>query len=147
KDELLPQITPLFSRFPFNRAAEREVSPSELDALNEATGAFWQDVKSFYADVLTERSGTYQQKSTSSGTLTLALPNDMLGTLSRLATLSRALFAPDGSRQPLKLSLRGLPGRQVQENLSTQFTTAFLQVGRAAAYGFNQQAAGIPLSV
>jgi hypothetical protein len=35
----------------------------------------------------------------------------------------------------------------VQEDRSTQNTTALLQVGRAAAYGFNQQGAAVPLSI
>ena len=87
------------------------------------------------------------QKITTAKTVSLTLPRDFLPTLNRLALLSRALFAADGSRQPLKLALRGLPGRLVQEQQSTQNTTAFLQVGRAAAYGFNQQAAAVPLSI
>lgn len=145
RDELLPVVTPLFTRFPFDRAAEREVAPSELDVLSESRGAFFQDLRSFYAPVLMERGGDYQQKQPAP--YRIELPADMLKTVNRLARLSRALFRSDGSRQPLRLAIRGLPGRTVREERTTQATTAFLQVGKAAAYGFNQQPAAIPLSV
>jgi len=145
--ELLPQLVPLFGRFPFNRSAEREVAPAELDVLSEARGAFFTDLKTFYAPVLIERSGMYQQKPSLGSEFRLTLPKDMLKTVNRLARLSRALFLPDGSRQPLRLAISGLPGRTVQEERTTQTSTAFLQVGRAAAYGFNQQPAAVPLSV
>lgn len=145
RDELLPMVSPLFSRFPFNRAAEREVAPAELDALNEAKGTFWQDLKNFYAPVLVDRGGTYQQRPVP-GT-SLDLPPNMLDTVNRLTKLSRALFRPDGSRQPLKLSIRGLPGRALQEERTVQGTTGFLQVGKSAAYGFNQNPSAVPISV
>ena len=145
RDELLPMVSPLFTRFPFNRAAEREVAPAELDALNESKGTFWQDLKTFYAQVLVDQSGTYQQKPTTSGSYDL--PPDMLPTVNRLTKLSRALFRPDGSRQPLKLSIRGLPGRTLQEERTTQGTTGFLQVGKSAAYGFNQNPSAVPISI
>lgn len=145
RDELLPVVAPLFTRFPFNRAAEREVAPSELDVLSESRGAFFQDLRSFYAPVLTERGGDYQQKLPAP--YRIELPADLLTTVNRLARLSRALFRTDGSRQPLRLAIRGQPGRTVREERTTQATTAFLQVGKAAAYGFNQQPTAIPLSV
>ncbi len=144
-NELLPPVALLFSRFPFNRAAEREVAPAELDALGESKGSFFTDLKTFYAPVLTERGGTYRQKPVATGEL--RLPKDMVPTVNRLARLARALFRPDGSRQPLRLVIRGLPGPPVDENRTTQRTTAFLQVGKAAAYGFNQQAEAHSLSI
>lgn len=145
RDEQLPQVASLLTRFPFSRAAEREVAPGELDVLSEQKGAFWQSLRTFYGPVLVERGGTYQQKAVALGPL--ALPRDLLQTVNRLAQLSRALFKPDGSRQPLRLAIRGLPGRTVQAERSTQGTTAFLQVGKAAAYDFNQQGAAVPLTV
>lgn len=141
----LPRITPLLERFPFNRGAEREVAPPELEVLNPAAGAFWQDVRTFYAAFVSEQSGTYRARSGALGPL--ALPKDQLPTLNQLAALSHTLFDEAGKRQPLRFAVRGLPGSRVSDGKNVQPTIAFLQVGRASVFGFNQRASAEAIAV
>jgi hypothetical protein len=145
QNETLSPIAQLLSRFPFNQGAEREVAPSELDLLNEAGGAFWQDVRGFYAPVLSEQSGTYRARGESSRAI--ALPKDMLATLNQLAKLSRVLFDSAGKRQPLRFTVRSVPGGITAPEKSTQPAAAFLQVGKLSVYGFNQRVTAEALSV
>lgn len=145
REVLLPQVAPLFTRFPFARAAEREVAPAELDLLSERKGPLFADLRSLYAPAVSESGGAYTTRRGALGTL--RLPDDLLPTVNTLARLSRALFTPDGNRKPLQLAIRGLPGPQALIGNSAQPALAFLQVGKAAAYGFNQQPSAVPLSV
>lgn len=138
-------IAPLFERFPFNRSAEREIAPADLDVLSERKGPIFAELRSLYGTALQESGGVYTVRSSSMGTI--QLPKDLLVTANKLARLSRALFGPDGNRQPLQLSIRGQPGPQTIDGRQIQPTLAFLQVGKAAAYGFNQQTTAISLPV
>lgn len=145
REVILAQLEPLFARYPFNRAAEREVTPAELDALSEKKGPLFAELRSLYAPVLSESGGSFTQRSGALGPL--RLPKELLPTIGKVTRLSRALFAPDGNRQPLQLAIRGLPGAQIQSAREVQPALAYLQVGKAAAHGFNQQPSAVPLLV
>lgn len=145
KEVMQPQITPLLTRFPFQRGAEREVAPSDLDVLSERRGPLFADLRSLYAVAVTERGEAYVAKSGVLGTL--RLPKDFLPTMNKLAKLSRALFSADGNRQPLQLAIRGLPGPQSSSGSTAQSALAYLQIGKASAYGFNQQSTATTLQV
>lgn len=139
------QIEPLLSRFPFSPGAEREAAPADLDLISERKGPLFSDLRTFYSPAVQEEAGVYGPRSGALGTL--HLPKDLLPTVNRLARLSRALFSSDGNRQPLQLGIRGVPGPQLAEGRNTQPVLAYLQVGKSAAYGFNQQSSTTPLSV
>ncbi len=143
--ETLSPISQILSRFPFNQGAEREVAPSELDLLNESSGSFWQDVRTFYAPVLSEQSGSYRARS--EGGHGVSLPKDMLSTLNQLAKLSRTLFDRSGKRQPLRFSVRSVPGGITTPDNSAPPSAAFLQIGKVSVYGFNQRVTAEPLSI
>ncbi|MBL9005150.1 MAG: hypothetical protein JNJ46_12935 [Myxococcales bacterium] len=145
RDTMNGQIEPMLARFPFNPGAEREVAPSELDLISERKGPLFNDVRTLYAAAVLEQGGTYGARAGALGTL--RLPKDFLPTVNRLARLSRALFSSEGNRQPLQLGLRGVPGPQIADGKNAQAALAYLQVGKAAAYGFNQQASQTPLSI
>lgn len=145
RDALSGQIEPLLSRFPFNPGAEREVAPAELDLISERKGPLFNDLRTLYAPAVLEQAGAYLPRQGALGTL--RLPKDLLPTVNRLARLSRVLFGSDGNRQPLQLGIRGVPGPQLAAGKTTQAALAYLQVGKAAAYGFNQQSSTTPLSI
>jgi hypothetical protein len=145
RDALARQIEPMLERFPFNPGAEREVAPTELDLLSERKGPLFNELRTLYAPAMTEQGGSYVSRPGALGTL--RLPKDMLPMVNRLARLSRVLFSSDGNRQPLQLGIRGVPGPQLSEGKNTQAALAYLQVGKAAAYGFNQQSNTTPLAI
>lgn len=145
REALTRQIEPLLARFPFNPGAEREVAPAELDLISERKGPLFSELRTLYAPALSEQGGTYVSRAGALGTL--RLPKDLLPMVNRLARLSRVLFSADGNRQPLQLGIRGVPGPQLAEGKNTQAALAYLQVGKAAAYGFNQQASTTALSI
>lgn len=145
QSETQPKVAQLLSRFPFNPAAEREVAPADLDTLNEVSGAFWQDLRGFFGPVLSEQGGVYRARSGAHGPL--ALPRDLLPTVNQLAQLSRALFGKTGARQPLRFAVRNIAGDTIGEGQSVQPAVAFLQVGKAAVYGFNQRASAATITI
>lgn len=145
RDALSRQIEPMLERFPFNPGAEREVAPTELDLLSERKGPLFNELRTLYAPAMTEQGGSYVSRPGALGTL--RLPKDMLPMVNRLARLSRVLFSSDGNRQPLQLGIRGVPGPQLSDGKNTQAALAYLQVGKAAAYGFNQQSSTTTLAI
>lgn len=145
REALSRQIEPMLARFPFNPGAQREVAPAELDLISERKGPLFNELRVLYAPALIEQGGTYIPRAGALGTL--RLPKDLLPTVNRLAQLSRVLFSADGNRQPLQLGIRGVPGPQLAEGKNTQAALAYLQVGKAAAYGFNQQGNTTTLSI
>lgn len=138
RETLLP-ITQLLARFPFNQGAEREVSPSELELLNESGGSFWKDVRETYGPLLSPQSGTYRARS--DGGKSINLPKDMIPTLNQLAKLARVLFDSTGKRQPLRFSVRSVPIGANSPEKQALLSVPFLQVGKSSVYGSNQRVA------
>lgn len=138
-------VASLLDRFPFNQAAEREVAPAELDVMNEENGAFFADVRSYFDSAVSQQGGTYVNRRSALGSFTL--PKDLLPTVNRVAKLARMLFDGKGARQPLRLVVRGVPGKRAGEGKSVQPTMGFLQIGKTSVFGFNQRATGEQLSV
>ena len=143
--ETVAMVTPLFERFPFNQAAEREVAPVELDLISESSGAFFADVRSFYDYAIAQQGGNYVNRRGALGSF--ALPKDLLPTVNRVAKLARLLFDGKGARQPLRLSVRGVPGKRAGDGKSVQPTMGFLQLGKTSVFGFNQRATGEQISI
>lgn len=143
--ETVALVAPLLDRFPFNQAAEREVAPSELDLISEANGAFFSDLKSYYDYAVTQQGSTYVGRRFGLGSF--VLPKDLLPTVNRVAKLARMLFDGKGARQPLRLSIRGVPGKRAEDGKSVQPTMGFLQIGKTSVFGFNQRATGEQISV
>ena len=145
KEETLPQISSLLSRFPFNQASEREVSPAELDVLGESGGAFFADIRSYYEPAIAQQGGVYVGRRGSMGAIDL--PKDLLPTVNRTAKLARALFDSKGNRQPLRISIRGAQGRRASDGSPVQQALALLRVGKTVIYGFNQRTTAEPVAI
>ncbi|HMU39223.1 MAG TPA: hypothetical protein PKE31_09540 [Pseudomonadota bacterium] len=143
--EALPKLQTLLQRFPFHASAEREVAPSELDVLNESSGSFFQDVRSFYEPAIVLQDGLYRPRRSSLGAL--PLPSELLKTVNQIAKLSRVLFDAKGGRQPLRLTIRGVQGKRAQEGAGVQPSVAFLRVGKNTFYGLNQRTTADSVSI
>ena len=143
--ETLAMVAPLLERFPFNQASEREVAPAELDVISEGNGAFFADVRAYFDSAVAQQGGTYVNRRGALGSFTL--PKELLPTVNRVAKLARMLFDGKGARQPLRLVVRGVPGKRAGEGKSVQPTMGFLQIGKTSVFGFNQRATGEQISV
>jgi len=143
--ESVAMVMALLDRFPFNQAAEREVAPSELDLISEPSGAFFTDLRSYYDPAIAQQGGSYVNRRSALGSF--SLPRDLLPTVNRVAKLARMLFDGKGARQPLRLSVRGVPGKRAEDGKSVQPTMGFLQIGKTSVFGFNQRATGEQLSI
>lgn len=137
KEDTQPLLNHLISRFPFNQAAEREVSPAEMEVLNEANGAFFAELRNYYETALVLQGGTYLQRRHGLGSF--QLPKDLLPTANRVARLSRMLFDEKGGRKPLRITFRGVAGRPMYEKGGPHPVLSFLRVGKTTIYGFNQR--------
>ncbi len=143
--EVLPLASDLLARFPFRRRATAEVSVTEMEEVlrlqGKTPGTFWQAFMQLIEPVLIlGRDGRYQMRSP------LRPPRGMLRTVNDLLILSERLWDGDGNRLPLSyrvtpqpLSLEPIGGRLV--------TLAYLKVGTAKAYAFNQQPSPRTLSI
>lgn len=139
------QVQPLYSRFPFDRAAQQEVPLSALEVIQPKDGTLWRFMHDDLAALLTiAPDGTTAAKRHPGGPL--VLPANLMPTLTQLGRLSRKLWeAKDGARRPLELRVRPQP--LVGTVGAYAVTRAYLSVGSAAAVGYNQMPSERPLPV
>ncbi|WP_428261501.1 type VI secretion protein IcmF/TssM N-terminal domain-containing protein [Haliangium sp.] len=135
ENELKPQVTPLFGRFPFARDADEEVDPAQLEALlQRGKGSFWQDF-----DATVAVACVYDQRNTRwRFRPELDPPRGMLGLVNDLWRLSQTLWDQDGNPQPLAIPITPVP-LPIDEVDGRLATVAFLNAGASSVYGFNQK--------
>lgn len=130
------QVQPLYSRFPFARAAQQEVPLSALEVIQPKDGALWRFVRDDLAGVISlSPEGTAMVKRQPGGPLTL--PASLVPTLTQLGRLSHKLWdGKDAARHPIELRVRPQP--LLGAIGAYAVTRAYLSVGSAAAVGYNQ---------
>ena len=128
-------LRPMLARYPFNPDSQEDVDPNELEVLRRKDGAFWRFATQVYSRVAVERGTQWSLR----GPLRekLALPNNLLATLSQVARLSKVLWEEDGRPKPLMLRVQPqpLPPSPVPNFF---ITMSSLKCGKTAARGFNQ---------
>jgi type VI secretion system protein ImpL len=128
-------LQPLMDRYPFNPRATLEVEPGDLEILRRQEGVFWAFVDRVLAPVCEERGTEWVVR----GALRerLALPENLLPTLSRLSRLSRVLWDAEGRPRPLMLQVMPLP-LPAAPTPGHFVTQASLKCGKTAAFAYNQ---------
>lgn len=137
---LMPMVRPLLARYPFDRRADREAQPAELDVLKPAVGAFWITFRQVFGPVCVEQNGAWSSRKWARGSV--ALPKDMLPLVNQLAVLSNALFARDGARKPIAIEVKPLPVQACDSE--NPATVSFLSLGKTQVFGTNSRPAVIP---
>jgi hypothetical protein len=130
------QVQPLYSRFPFDRAAQQEVALSALEVIHPKDGALWRFAREEIGGVVNVLpDGTAAAKRQPGGPLTL--PANLVPTLTQLGRLSQKLWdGKEGARRPIELRVRPQP--LVGAVGPYAVTRAYLSVGSAAVVGYNQ---------
>jgi type VI secretion system protein ImpL len=131
-------LRPLMDRYPFNPRATEEVEPGDLEVLRRQDGVFWAFVDRVVSPVCEERGTEWVVR----GALRerLALPNDLLPTLSRLSRLSRTLWDAQGRPRPLMLQVMPLP-LPAAPTPGSFVTLGSLKCGKTASFAYNQSPA------
>jgi type VI secretion system protein ImpL len=134
-DTTARMLGPMLERYPFNPESQEDVDPGELEVLRRKDGAFWNFVNQVYSRVCVEKGTDWALR----GPLRdkLALPEQMLGTLSRLARLSKLLWDEEGKPRPLTLKVQPQP-LPAPPMPGVFVTMSSLKCGKTTAYGFNQ---------
>jgi len=128
-------VSPLYSRFPFSKTSDRDISPSTLRNATHPSGRFWLAFNKFLAPVCEKHDGRWSTRSGAIGEL--KLPDNMLITLDAIERLSAKLWTQDGEERPLELTIRPAPlPASVGGNIPV---LSYLQAGEDAVIGFNQQ--------
>ncbi len=136
--ELTQQLLrPPLSRYPFDRRAERELQPSELEVFKPVTGTFWAAFRPVFAPVCIENGGVFSARKWPRGSLTL--PRDMLPLVNQLAVLTNTLYAKDGVRKPIELAVKALPVGVCDP--ARPASVSFLSAGKAQVFGVNTRPA------
>ncbi|SEL89511.1 type VI secretion system protein ImpL [Stigmatella aurantiaca] len=125
----------MLERYPFNPTSQQDVDPGELEVLRRKDGAFWIYVNQMFSRVCVERGTQWSLR----GPLRekLALPEQMLLTLSRLSRLSALLWDEEGRSRPLMLKVQPQP-LPTPPIPGVFVTMSSLKCGKTTAYGFNQ---------
>jgi type VI secretion system protein ImpL len=128
-------LRPMLARYPFHPDSPEDVDPGELEVLRRKDGAFWHYVNQMFSRVCVERGTQWSLR----GPLRekLALPEQMLPTLSRLARLAKLLWDDEGRPRPLMLKVQPQP-LPAPPMPNVFITMSSLKCGKTTAYGFNQ---------
>lgn len=140
---LLPLVSPLISHYPFERTADKEVQPSELEILKPTEGAFWLTFRAIFGPVVIEKNGDWSARKWQRGSL--SLPTELLPMANHMTRLSRQLFTREGNRQPLQISVKPLPFSATAGGIP--ITMIFLRSGKAQVFGVNAIPSSRPLAV
>lgn len=140
---LLPLVSPLISHFPFERTADKEVQPAELEILKPTEGAFWLTFRAIFGPVVLEKNGDWSARKWQRGSLNL--PTELLPMANHMTRLSRQLFTREGARQPLQISVKPLPFSATAGGVP--LTMIFLRSGKAQVFGVNAIPSSRPLAI
>jgi type VI secretion system protein ImpL len=135
QDRVLPAVAPLFGRFPFNAAAEKEVPPLEVEAVLHPNGTFWTAFRKLVGPVCVEEQGEWRPMP---GAERIAWPPEMFAIVNHLSRLTAALWGKDGNPRPILYSIEPLelpPGGSNKRVV----ILSFLGCGPASVFGFNQK--------
>lgn len=138
-----PIAAPLLTRFPFNRAAIRDVTPLELEeAIHPTTGTFWRVFRAAIGPACVEERGQWRPlPALETG---FAWPPKMFEIVNRLSRLAETLWEKNGQPRPIELAAqnhplpKALPGKRA-------IVLAYLGTGKASAFAFNQKPTWQPL--
>lgn len=132
-ESLQQTVRPVLSRYPFDRRAERELQPSELDLFKPGMGSFWVSFRQVFSPVCVEQGGVFNPRKWPRGSI--ALPRDMLPLVNQLAGLSSALYSKDGNRKPIEIAVKALPVSVCDP--ARPSAVSFLSVGKTQVFGVN----------
>jgi type VI protein secretion system component VasK len=143
--EMLADARRIWSRFPFDRSAEVDVSGAEVEAVFAPQGSFWSTFEQLFAPVvLPVRHGGWRARTGPDGRA-VSLPRGALTTLARAQRIRSALFSPEGQRQALSFQVR--PEPLPVASVGPAATLAVLRAFSQSVLGFNQTPAWQSFSV
>ncbi|MCE5335603.1 MAG: hypothetical protein LLG06_13550 [Desulfobacteraceae bacterium] len=131
-------IKPLYSKFPFNRQTEVEISPSELEKIAHPQGAFWKTFKDYLAPVCSESAGFWSERVSPVGAF--RIPEGMLNSVNEMSRLASSLWNGKGAPQPIVLQIRPLKLPPRTEHLPIA-VLSYLRSDKSSVFAFNQQPA------
>jgi hypothetical protein len=146
ENELLPEVRRISGRFPFDQAANEDVTPGELAALfHPLTGRYF-DVFRRYFEPLSDfgDGGPFRPKPGVRGRLTL--PPHMHELTNAVAALSSRLWDQTGKPVPLGVRVATVPFEHGRSPKLAQ-TLVYMNAGPASVFNFNQQPAEIPVQL
>ncbi|NUQ72708.1 MAG: hypothetical protein HUU21_04055 [Polyangiaceae bacterium] len=137
--EVLPEIQPLFDKFPFDSTSTTDASGEEVTSvLVPEKGTFWTAFQGAVAPVCNGgQNGVYTPKSSPYGSV--RVPAGALSLAKWAGQLGKILWEKDGKPKPLTLSAKPLPlpAMEAEETV----TLSYIRAGSASVYGFNQSPA------
>lgn len=136
RQEILADILPVLTRFPFNPRSDQDASTADVEALFvPVKGRLWAALDRGILPVVVLKNGAYQPWS---GALRgPKLPKDMLPTVNALLKTAAALWSADGKPQALALGIK--PQVLSRGDADDQIATlSFLKTAKTSVFGFNQ---------
>lgn len=134
--ELLPGVTPLLEKFPFNSRSQTDARAADVEAAFGPKGTFFASFSTQIGPVCKEGPpGTFVPLEVPTAGA-VSVPAGALRLASWATNLSKMLFAADGKPQPIALQVKAPPLDPV--GLERTITSAFLVAGAATFHAFNQ---------
>ena len=137
RHQILRDLEPVLSKFPFDSSARNEVRGEEITALfHPKTGRFFEEYRKYIAPVSRQRFNQFEQKD--SYLRELRLPNNMYVVINRIAKLSNALWDTEGKPKPYELQISPIPFDSFVSS-DKILTLVYLSSGSSSLFNFNQK--------
>lgn len=134
--EVLRNLDPLMRKFPFDREADVEITPEELElAFHPKRGLVFDRYRRFFEPVTRTDGGGYRPRRRD-----ISLPPQMFPLLNRIGVLTNALWDEKGGPRPLTMNVRSIPFDATRDMRSV-LTLVYVKFGTASVFNFNQQPA------
>lgn len=129
-------LAPLARAFPFTPRAEQNAPAELLEAALHPNKAFFSAFRGYIAPVCLKRHDSWGRRL--SRLAPVSLPEHMLDQVNALSEMGRRLWDEEGNPRPLSLLIKPLP---LPPDRAGKYVVvlAYLQLGEASVYSFNQR--------
>lgn len=138
--DMIPELSRLADKFPFDATATEEVSPDDLEALfHPQRGRFFDLFRRFFEPVSGVSDGRpFEELPSLKGRI--SYPTRMYPVVNAVAGLSSRLWDATGRATPIDVKI-GTVAFEQGSNANAVPTLAFLSVGDVSVFNFNQKPA------
>lgn len=144
--ELAREIDAIARKFPFDRRAERAVSPEELHALFHPTeGKFVTWLRNYVEPLFPEAAGKLDMATLRK--LGSLVPERFYRAAETARVLGERLWDPSGAPQPLEIRVTRVPFEHTVTSARTVPTMIYLHAGKASVFNFNQAPGSTTLTI
>jgi len=128
-------IAPLYTRFPFDKKSDIDVSIQQLKDATNINGDFWNNFNKMLSVFVIKDNGTWKPNNPNSG---VKLPTNMCDLLNKLTKIQTTIWDTKGNPKPIIIYVEPQPLPKAIKGKPV-VVLSYLRIGKESIFGFNQK--------